>query len=352
MRVLSAADAVSPAIQRTREFLFRPFRWGTYLKLGLVAIVTEGVGNNFRSSSHGNHPSGQIPHVPMTQSPFDIAPVWFAAIVAAALLALIIAMFVLYLVTRLRFAFFHCLIRNTKEIGPGWWLYREQASRFFWMNVGVGFCYLLGLVLILLPFARGFWRLFRESQQTGHLDLGLLVSLLLPLIPIILLLVLAGIAIDVILRDWMLPHYALEDAGAGAAWSGVWARITAEKKQFVAYALLRLVLPTIAIIGVFIVLIIPGLILAGSLAMVEFGLHSAFADATGGAAVTGLLLEGFFGVLAFIFGLLASICIGGPVATWIREYALMFYGGRYQPLGDALYPPTLQPPAPGAQQFA
>jgi hypothetical protein len=44
--------------------------------------------------------------------------------------------------------------------------------------------------------------------------------------------------------------------------------------------------------------------------------------------------------------------VGGPVATWIRTYALMFYGGRYQALGDALYPPVLQSPNPGASRFA
>ena len=44
MHTISAADSVFPAIRRTREFLFRPFVWGTYLKLGLVAIVTEGLG--------------------------------------------------------------------------------------------------------------------------------------------------------------------------------------------------------------------------------------------------------------------------------------------------------------------
>jgi hypothetical protein len=211
------------------------------------------------------------------------------------------------------------------------------------MNVAVGFCYILAVVLISLPFVRGFWRLIRESQQGGPFDFPLLLSLVLPLIPIIILLVLAGIAIDVILRDWMLPHYALEDAGAGEAWSGVWARITAEKKQFVAYALLRLVLPTIAMIAVFIVLLIPGLILGGSLAAVEFGLHSAFADASGGAAVTGVLVEAFFGLLAFGFMVLIGICVGGPVSTAIREYALLFYGSRYQPLGDALYPPAPRP---------
>ena len=53
MRAFSAADSVSLAIQRTREFLFTPFRWGTYLKLGLVAIITEGSWTNLRSSSNG-----------------------------------------------------------------------------------------------------------------------------------------------------------------------------------------------------------------------------------------------------------------------------------------------------------
>jgi hypothetical protein len=351
MRAISAADAVSPAIQRTRDFLFRPFSWGTYLKLGLVAIITEGLGGSSGSSSHNNNPSGHGPHIPMTHSPFDLQALQIAEIVAALALALLLAMWVFYLITRLRFAFFHCLIRNTKEIRPGWYLYQEQATCFFWMNVGVGFCYLLVVVLVSLPFARGFWRLIRESQQSGHPDFGLLLSLVLPLIPIIILLALAGIAIDVVLRDWMLPHYALEDASAGEAWSEVWARITAEKKQFVAYALLRLVLPTIAMIGVFIVLLIPGLILGGSLALVELGLHSAFADASGGSAATGIFLQAFFGVLAFGFMVLAGICVGGPVSTAIREYALLFYGSRYQPPGDALYPPTLQPPAPGAQQF-
>jgi hypothetical protein len=349
MRAISAADAVSPAIQRTREFLFRPFTWGTYLKLGLVAIITEGLGGNFHSSSsNGNHQPG---HMPNFHSPLDMPFVQIAAIIGALLLALLFSMWIFYLITRLRFAFFHCLIRNSKEIRPGWYLYQEQATRFFWMNVGVGVCYLLGLVLVSLPFARGFWHLIRESKQSGHLDFGLLLSLVLPLIPIIILAVLVGIAIDVILRDWMLPHYALEDAGAGEAWSKVWARIMAEKKQFIAYALLRLVLPTIAMIGVFIVLLIPGLILGGSLAVVELGLHSTFADATGGSAVTGLLVQAFFGVLAFGFMVLAGICVGGPVSTAIREYALLFYGGRYQALGDALYPPTLQPSAPGARQF-
>ncbi len=187
MRTISAADSVSPAIQRTREFLFRPFTWGTYLKLGLVAIITEGLGSNFHSSSqqHG-HSAG---HGPMLNSPFHMAPEWVAAIVAGILVVIVVSLIVFYLITRLRFAFFHCLTHNTKQIRPGWRLYGDQAMRFFWLNLVTGFCFLL-VAGVALPFVSGFVRLFHEYRQGHQLNVGLLLSLVLPLIPIILLLVL------------------------------------------------------------------------------------------------------------------------------------------------------------------
>ena len=340
MRAVSAADAVSLAVQRTREFLFRPFNWGTYLKLGLVAIITEGLGSNFNSSSHKNAPSG---HGPVINSLSDIPPVWIAAAVAGVLLAIFISIVVFYLVTRLRFAYFHCLVHNTREIRPGWILYKDKVMRFFWLNLGVGFSFLLAVILIAIPFVSGFVRVFQEYRQDGHLDIALLLSLVLPLIPLIVLIALVGMLTDLVLRDCMLPHYALEDASASEAWSQVWSRIKAEKRQFVAYALLRVVLPIIAAIGLFILLAIPGLMLAGSVAAIEFGIHSTFADATGASALVGKLLEVFFGILAFGFAVLAGICLGGPVSTAIREYALVFYGGRYKELGDTLYPPSVPP---------
>jgi uncharacterized BrkB/YihY/UPF0761 family membrane protein len=136
----------------------------------------------------------------------------------------------------------------------------------------------------------------------------------------------------------MLPHFALEDATAGEAWRQAWARILAEKREFFVYALLRLVLPIVATIVLVIVLMIPGLMVAGAIAAIEFGIHSTFADATGASVVVGILLEVFFGLVAFALALLAGICLGGPLSTAIREYALIFYGGRYKELGDILYP--------------
>jgi len=333
MLALSAADSVSLAIHRTREFLFRPFSWGTYLKLGLVAIITEDSAYNSGSSHGGGERSHTGPVLPPSM---DITAVKVAAIVAAILLTAFIAMWLFYLLTRLRFAFFHCLVYNTKEIRPGWRLYREPATRFFWFNMAAGLCFLLVIAVLSLPFIVGLWRLFREMQQTGHTDIALLLSVVLPMIPLIVLLALAAITIDVVLRDWIMPHFAIDDATAGEAWRAVWARIKAEKRQFLVYTLLRVALPVVAIAVLFTVLLIPGLIVAGSIAALVYAIHSAFASSTGGAAEAGLLVQTFFGSVGFLLMVLLAICLGAPVSTGLREYALMFYGGRYPALGDIL----------------
>jgi hypothetical protein len=62
----------------------------------------------------------------------------------------------------------------------------------------------------------------------------------------------------------------------------------------------------------------------------------------------GIFLQVLVGVIAFAAALLAWIVIGGPLSTAIRQYALVFYGSRYQPLGNVLFPPPpVAPPAPG-----
>lgn len=337
MPAISAVDAISPAIQRTKTFLFRPFRLGTFLKLCLVTLLTEGFGGNFNFSM----PSGQSSsHAHIDHPPFAFTPGLLATIAASALALIALAFILYYLITRLRFAYFHCLIHNTREIRPGWHLYRAQAGRFFWLNVVVGLCFLLLVAIIALPFVAGFWRLAHRTQPGSQFDLGLLLSLVLPLIPIFVLLVLAGVVADLVLRDLILPHFALDNATAGQAWAAVWTRIRTEKGSFFVYALLRVILPIVALIALFLVLIIPGLIVVAIFAVIEVGIHSALADATGAAATAGILLQGVVGLMAFGIALFAGLCLGGPLGTAIRQYALLFYGGRYQRLGEILFPPS------------
>lgn len=343
MPVLSAADAISPAIFRTRQFLFAPpFRWGTFLKLCLVAAITEGLGSNFNSSTNkGRHVSDSTPSYLISH----FSPEMIAASIAMVALVLLLALFIAYLVTRLRFAYFHCLTRNVREIRPGWQLYRSQAKRFFLMNIAVGVCFLLLVILIALPFVAGFWHFFQGIHDSGGPNWALLISLLLPLIPLLILIAIAGTMVDIVLRDWMLPHYALENATAGQAWHAVWMHIKSEKRQFLVYSILRVITPIVAAFVLFLLLIIPSAISLGAVAAAEYAVHSSFATSTGSASVAGIALEVFIGFLAFAFAVVVGISLGGPVSTGLREYALLFYGGRYPALERALFPP---PSSPGA----
>ncbi|HEX3987523.1 MAG TPA: hypothetical protein VHX13_13040 [Acidobacteriaceae bacterium] len=337
MPAISAADAISPAIQRTRNFLFRPFRLGTYLKLCLVALVTEGMsGGSFNSSFPRHHTSHPAPNVSFTA--LAVTPMRIAFGIAIFALVALIGLFIYYLITRLRFAYFHCLVHNIREIRPGWRFYREPAGRFFWLNVVVYLGFLVALGLALAPFAAGFLGLFRSVRAGSHLGFGAIFALVLPLIPIFLLFILAGIAANILLRDLMLPHFALENAGAGSAWYAVWSRIRVEKGGFFVYALLRIVLPIAGAIGIFLVLIIPAVLFILAVGAVEVALHVAF-----GHAALGIFLEVATGGFAVVLAILVLIGVCGPVYTALRLYALIFYGNRYQLLGERLYPPPLPP---------
>jgi len=327
MPAFSAADAVSPAIERTKNLLFRPFRWGTYLKLCVVALLTEGGSGNFNfSSPGGSHHSGDAHS--FQPSHFSQDAIFLIVVLTLTFIAIGFAIY--YLIVRLRFSLFHCLIHQTTEIRPGWHLYREQAGRYFKLSIVVGLVFLAIVALIALPFVFGFIHLFQNMPPGGSFDFAEFFALFLPLIPVVLVVILAAVAVDLILRDLMLPHIALENASVGAAWAAVRARIAAEKGPFLFYAFLRVLLPLVAMFGLMIVLLIPMIIMVVVVV----------ASATIGMAVAIIV-----GTVAVLLCLFVLICIGGPINIAIRNYALVFYAARYSLLGEALWP-SPPPPAP------
>ncbi len=344
MYVLSAAEAVSPALSRTKHLLFQPFRWGTYLKLCAVAVFTEGLSGN--SHFNGNNPS--FSHGGPSFSPPALSAGLIAAIVALSIVAIVVGLLVFYFVVRLRFALFDCLVHQTTSISRGWRLYREQAGRFFVFNILVGVVYLMVAAAAVLPFIFRFIRFYHDSHVAGRFDFGEGFSLVVPFLPVILLLIFLAILVDLVVRDFMMPHIALENAPVVEAWEAALANIAADKGAFFLYAVLRLLLPMVVLIGLFIVLLIPMVIVFAIPGMMIAGLHAALTDATGPLLVFGTFLEFLIGFVMFTLGLFLAVGIGGPLCIAMRNYALLFYGGRYQPLGNLLYPPAQPAPANAA----
>lgn len=343
MLLVSATQAIAPAIERTRNLLFRPFRWGIFLKLCAIAVFTEGFSGNF-NFSHGSRASHT--HIDAGSIPFHFSPPMIAALIFIGIAVIVLAIVLFYLAVRLRFALFECLVHQDPRIAPGWHKYRFQALRFFLLSIAVGLVFLLGMAAILLPFLFGFFRLFRETQISGHFPLAAALGLILPLIPVFLGIIVVGFAVDLILRDFMLPHMALENASAGQAWSAVRTRIVREMGPFFLYAVLRILLPFAALIALFIALALPGILIFGLLGVSLAAIHAALHNASMALTVIGSFFEVLLGLLITVLALFLAIAFGGPLCISIRNYALVFYGARYQALGDILYPPPAPAPPP------
>jgi len=339
MQVFSATQSISPAVERTKSLLFRPFRWRTFLKLCAAALFTEGYTGSFNYSN-----SHRTSHFQTASAHLHFTPAMAAVLVAVGLLALVLAVAILYLMVRLRFALFECLIRQSTLIKPGWSLYRAQARRFFLLCIAVGLVFVVVLIAVALPFVFGFLRLFRDYHSGDHFPVAGFFSLLLPLIPLILLLLLAGIVIDIVLRDFMLPHIALDNATVGQAWAAVRASLAHEKGEFLLYAVLRVFIPLFVCIAILVALIIPCAIVFGALALLMVGLGAAMTHAAGAEAVFFGFSAGLTGLVIMALALLVAISFFGPVCISLRNYALVFYGGRYPALGGALWPQS-PPPA-------
>jgi hypothetical protein len=333
MQLLSATEAISPAVTRTRNLLFRPFRWGTFLKLSLAALFTEGFSGGSNYSSPGNQRTAAIGRVPLH---FNINPAMVAMVLVVIAVAMLIGIGIYYLVVRLRFALFHCVAYQIRKIGPGWRIYRAQAGRYFLLSIGVGFAFLVLLAGAAAPLVMGIVHFFQDHRGE-QLTLGEFFSVFLPLIPLLLLAILVSIAVNVVLRDFMLPHIALENATAGQAWAAVWMRMGAEMGQFLLYTVLRVVIPFAVMMALLVALVIPTVVLV-VIGVIVAGVVRA---ALGHAAM--LLASVILIMILTVFFLFALICATGPVCLAIRSYALTFYGGRYQLLGNILFPPP--PPA-------
>jgi len=339
MIVYSAAEAISPAIARTREFLFKPFRMGRFLKFALVALLTEGgmascnFGSNLpmgKAGEGGGTPG--LPHLPPLPHMQWPALAVVIGVVAAVLLVVIPVMILIdYLLIRLRFSFFDCLLFRQDFIGPAWSKYHRQSMRYLGLSVCVSAAFWVVMGAAGYALYTHFQPLF-EAISSDHPPT---FYDFLPMIgTAILVLMICGlifVLIQAMLRSFILPRLALEDAEVWDALSDMWHDFEAEPWQYVLFFFLRfLVCLAGSILGV-IALVIPFVVAAAIIAVLALVLK-------GISAVAALAVCIPLGAVALALFFLGWIGLCGMIGTFRRSYALYFYGGRYDALGDLLQP--------------
>jgi len=340
---ITAVDSITPALEHTRQQLFKSFRIGQWTKLAFVGLLAGELGANGFSRSNFSVPShpGAAPHIGLPGS-LGIDPVLLAALVASVMIAaLAIGIILMYVGSVMRFVLFDSIIARechirwnwSRRLGPGW--------QYFVWKLGYIFLTLAGIVVLVgfplvFAFAKGWLR-----EPKGHLPPLVLGGIILFLVFFIFFV--ATAVILVLTRDFVVPQMALENIDAMEGWRRLWPMMKAEKGAYVAYIVMKIVLAIVAGILIGIAALILGLIFA----IPALGL-SILAVLTGAAAgltwnaYTVTLAVAVGGILLAIFLYLVSL-IYVPAIVFFPAYSMYFFAGRYPRLAAVLYP---APPAP------
>src|SRR5512146_3319866 len=269
MPKLNAVDAISPAFNLMKADLFQPFRWGFWVRIGILGFFTgemsAGGGCNINLPANWNthHPN----HFTAVQD-FNTAPPfghWNPHALIAALpfiigAVLLIGLILMYVGSVFRFTLLEAILNGQISIRDGWERWQQQGTRFFVFRLllALAFLCIVGVVVLLIITLVGVASFTHNPRALGA---GAILGIVLGArtvavfaIPFVLVYLFA--------KDFAVPVMALEGTTFGEAWRKVWAMVKNEPGSTAGYVGMKIVLSIAAGIIFGIILVIAILILA------------------------------------------------------------------------------------------
>jgi hypothetical protein len=334
MRVLSASEAIAPAIHRTKTVLFQPFKIGRSWKLAATAYLSA-MGAFFIPTPFFFFGSSAHRTLPALLFSFGFGIVFSA-----------ITFVFFYLGARLEFVLFDIVLLNEKFIALSWKRHKHHSWR--WVGFKVLFSIVMGVIsapayyfgyMYLMP------RLAAVSAS-GQPPSPELFSILLRFYAVIGLPIGFAFLCSSLLTNFVLPSIALENTSVREGLRRFLGLIGSEPGPVCLFVVFKVLLGICGFIAMEAVILIAELICLIPFALIAvagwFLLRSA-GDAGHLIMLTGaILLALIFAAFLFYCGMLVMGC----VHIFFQAYALYFLGGRYPALGDMLEPVVHNSPYP------
>lgn len=341
---LSAIDVVSPAFLRMRDLLFKPFRFGQWLRFAIVGFLAGemggGGGCSFRVPM--NFPRSESGEQFQLPFPSGRGALFFIGLALAVFLIFVLALVFVYISSRMRFVLFDSIVDGECHIRESWSRRGRPAFRYFIFQIGIGLAALASLALLIgLPVLLGF-SLGLIQNPREHI-LALVLGGLIVLLVFFAWLIVFGL-LQVFTKDFIVPQMALDHLTASEGWRRLWAMMTAEKGGYAGYIGMKIALS----LGAFIVL---GLISIIVILLLLIPIGGVGVITVLGGRAAGLSWNPLTIALAIVAGaivLLALILITSlisvPSIVFFPAYSVYFFAERYPRLHALLHPAA--PPAP------
>jgi hypothetical protein len=337
MRLLSATEAISPAIEHAKALL-RPFSLKLWLKIGLVAMLAE-MGAQFifpPFGGTGGHTSSQSSGI--TAIAGGISALHIIIIAVIGVILFLFGLVLLYFGSRMQLVLMDLVATRTTQVAPAW--HRTASRTWRWIGLKVAFFLALFVVMgaILIVPIIYFVRSMPANGTQQQVGAGFFATFALFFVAIFFAIFIIMAALW-ILRDFVLPFILFDDATLGTALRNTSIILRREPGSVLFYLLIKFILSLVAGIAAELCIFFAVLIAAIPLGLIGgilwFALHQA------GPLGTAIMYIGFalLGAIALTVFFVVAICIAGAVLTFYQTYALYFVGGRIPNLGNLLEPP-------------
>jgi hypothetical protein len=244
---ISVVDPIGPAIDRVKAMLFAPFDLVRWLVIGFCAWLANLGSGGFHGGFRGGFPSPgpageldleQIRHKVEGFFGMDLVLVMVIGAIVLLILGVVVALVVLWLNSRGRFMFLHCVAQNKAEVRIPWHRYRQQANSLLLFRLVAGMLFLVSIALLGLPIVLLAGIIARGGDSVVFAIIGIVVMVVLVLIPV-------GIIYNLILkftRDFVVPTMYLHGCTCVEGWRAFRGLLSANAGRFTLYILFQILL--------------------------------------------------------------------------------------------------------------
>lgn len=239
---ISVVDPISPAIERVRTILFRPFDLGKWCIIGFCAWLAQlgsgpGSGGGGGDGTRYNVSRENIQHQFGQAKDYVIQNLGWIVPVAVLGLAVFVAVWLLliWLSSHGRFLFLHCVARNKAEVSHPWLQFDRHANSLFAFRAILG---LISLAAVIAVLALGIVVASVSTAAFGFNPLTV-IGLTSGILFFVAILIVSAV-IAKFTKDFIVPIMYLHTNSAVAAWQILLPLLSVNRARFVLYLLVQI----------------------------------------------------------------------------------------------------------------
>ena len=240
---VSVIDPITPAIDRVKLMLFKPFDFEKWFTIGFCAwLALLGSGGGMPSFNSNFGRQRRYPHFHEfvnDAKEFTLNNLaWIVPVaVFVVLISVAIGLVIAWLSSRGRFMFLHCVAGNKSEVKIPWAKYKDLSYSLFLFRVVIG---LSGFVVVAVP-AIYIVVMFFIMASAGVPKVGAIVGMIFLGFCIVVISICLGL-ISKFTTDFVVPVMFLRTIKIREAWREFLKILSVNKARFLLYILFQIVI--------------------------------------------------------------------------------------------------------------